>query len=288
VASRFGAPGSQTLERAGPTADADSTIGAPSSGRSRPARGGASRAILAHRPMEPRFAAFRVRPAHRDENRSEPRAVERLLIEWPSGGSEPTKYWLSTIPEHGTLEELVRLAKIRWRIERDYEEMKSELGLDHYEGRGWLGFHHHGVLRIAANALLAAERARLPPQASCLPPSASSTQELPPAGRSRRVLNAMCPHPSPRSASEMPGPSSRVFHAVHGAESTGMRRSSYDTVVLMPQADVDGDGIGDVCDPDMDGTVTRTPRTARPRTPTTGRYPARLRIWRCATARWTT
>jgi SRSO17 transposase len=113
--------------------------------------------------MESRFAAVRVRPAHRDENRIEPRAVEWLLIEWPSREAEPTKYWLSTLPEHASLEELVRLAKIRWRIERDYEEMKSELGLDHYEGRGWLGFHHHGVLCIAAYAFLAAERARLSP-----------------------------------------------------------------------------------------------------------------------------
>ncbi len=113
--------------------------------------------------MESRFAAVRVRPAHGDENRSEPRAVEWLLIEWPKGESKPTKYWLSTIPEHVSLEELVRLVKIRWRIERDYEEMKSELGLDHYEGRGWLGFHHHGVLCIAAYAFLAAERARLSP-----------------------------------------------------------------------------------------------------------------------------
>jgi SRSO17 transposase len=113
--------------------------------------------------MESRFAAVRVRPAHGDENRSEPRAVEWLLIEWPHREPEPTKYWLSTIPERVPLEELVRLAKIRWRIERDYEEMKGELGLDHYEGRGWRGFHHHGVLCIAAYAFLAAERARLSP-----------------------------------------------------------------------------------------------------------------------------
>jgi len=113
--------------------------------------------------MESRFVAARVRPAHRDEQRTEPRAVEWLLIEWPPGESEPTKYWLSTVPAHVSIEELVRLAKLRWRIERDYEELKGELGLDHYEGRGWLGFHHHGVLCIAAYAFLAAERARLSP-----------------------------------------------------------------------------------------------------------------------------
>jgi len=113
--------------------------------------------------MQSRFAAVRVRAAHRDEKRHEPREIEWLLIEWPTTESEPTKYWLSTVPEHVSLDDLVRLTKIRWRIERDYEEMKNELGLDHYEGRGWLGFHHHGVLCIAAYAFLAAERARLSP-----------------------------------------------------------------------------------------------------------------------------
>jgi SRSO17 transposase len=113
--------------------------------------------------MQSRFAAVRVRPAHEDDQRTEPRDVEWFLVEWPRGEKEPTKYWLSTAPEKTSLEDLVRLGKIRWRIERDYEEMKSELGLDHYEGRNWLGFHHHGVLCIAAYAFLAAERARLSP-----------------------------------------------------------------------------------------------------------------------------
>jgi len=113
--------------------------------------------------MRSRFAAVRVRPAHRDENRHEPRPAEWLLVDWPTGEKEPRKYWLSTIPEHASLENLVQLAEIRWRIDRDYQEMKSELGLDHYEGRSWLGFHHHGTLCIAAYAFLAAERARLSP-----------------------------------------------------------------------------------------------------------------------------
>jgi SRSO17 transposase len=116
--------------------------------------------------MRSRFAAVRVHPAHRDRERQEPRPLEWLLIEWPSGETAPTKYWLSTVPEHVELEDLVRLAKIRWRIERDYQEMKDELGLDHYEGRGWRGFHHHGVLCIAAYAFLVAERARLSPPAA--------------------------------------------------------------------------------------------------------------------------
>ena len=84
-------------------------------------------------------------------------------MEWPRGESAPTKYWLATLPMRLPLAELVRLAKLRWRIERDYQELKDELGLDHFEGRGWRGFHHHGALCIAAYAFLAAERATLSP-----------------------------------------------------------------------------------------------------------------------------
>jgi SRSO17 transposase len=115
--------------------------------------------------MESRFAAVRVRPAHRDVKRTLARAVEWLLVEWPRGETAPTKYWLSTVPATVALDELVRLVKIRWRIERDFQELKDEIGLDHYEGRGWRGFHHHGTLCIAAYAFLAAERARLSPPA---------------------------------------------------------------------------------------------------------------------------
>jgi len=115
--------------------------------------------------MRSRFTALHVRAAHRDYNRTEPRDLEWLLIEWPATEKEPTRYWLSTVSDRVSIAELVRLVKIRWRIERDYQEMKDELGLDHYEGRGWRGFHHHGVLCIAAYAYLAAERARLSPPA---------------------------------------------------------------------------------------------------------------------------
>jgi SRSO17 transposase len=115
--------------------------------------------------MRSRFARLRVRPAHRDEQRAEPRPEEWLLIEWPRGEDAPTKYWLSTLPPMTPVAELVHLAKLRWRIERDYQELKDELGLDHFEGRGWRGFHHHGALCIAAYAFLAAERARFSPPA---------------------------------------------------------------------------------------------------------------------------
>jgi len=116
-------------------------------------------------PRESRFAAVRVRPAHRDVKRTVPRDVEWLVVEWPRGEPAPVKYWLSTVPATVALEELIRLVKIRWRIERDFQELKDEIGLDHYEGRGWRGFHHHGALCIAAYAFLAAERARLSPPA---------------------------------------------------------------------------------------------------------------------------
>jgi SRSO17 transposase len=113
--------------------------------------------------MRSRFAFLRVRPAHRDELRHSPRDMEWLIIEWPKGDKEPTKLWLSTMPSDTPADQLIRIAKIRWRIERDYQELKDEIGLDHFEGRGWRGFHHHGALCIAAYAFLAAERARLSP-----------------------------------------------------------------------------------------------------------------------------
>src|SRR5580658_6394518 len=111
------------------------------------------------------FAAVRVRPAHRDYKLTEPHAEEWLLIEWPKKESEPTKYWLSTLPEKTSLKSLVKMAKHRWIIERDYEELKQELGLGHYEGRGWRGFHHHATLCIAAYGFLISERNRFSPSA---------------------------------------------------------------------------------------------------------------------------
>jgi SRSO17 transposase len=115
--------------------------------------------------LRSRFAAVRVRPAHRDYKRTEPYPEEWLLIEWPKKESEPTKYWLSTLPAKTSMKSLVKMAKHRWIIERDYEELKQELGLGHYEGRGWRGFHHHAVLCIAAYGFLVSERNRFPPSA---------------------------------------------------------------------------------------------------------------------------
>ena len=115
--------------------------------------------------LRSRFAAVRVRPAHRDYKRTEPYPEEWLLMEWPKKEAEPTKYWLSTLPAKTSRKALVKMAKHRWIIERDYQELKQELGLGHYEGRGWRGFHHHAVLCIAAYGFLVSERNRFSPSA---------------------------------------------------------------------------------------------------------------------------
>jgi SRSO17 transposase len=117
------------------------------------------------RKLRSRFAAVRVRAAHRDYEKVEPHAEEWLLIEWPRGEAEPTKYWVSTLPPTTKLKALIKMAKQRWIIERDYEELKQELGLGHFEGRNWRGFHHHATLCIAAYGFLVAERTRFFPSA---------------------------------------------------------------------------------------------------------------------------
>jgi SRSO17 transposase len=116
-------------------------------------------------PLRSRFARVRIRAAHRDQKRTEPHPQEWLLIEWPRGETEPRKYWMSNLRENIVLRDLVALAKQRWIIERDYEELKQELGLGHFEGRGWRGFHHHAALCIAAYGFLVAERSRFFPSA---------------------------------------------------------------------------------------------------------------------------
>ncbi|WP_454743898.1 IS701 family transposase [Cupriavidus necator] len=108
--------------------------------------------------LSSRFSAVRIRTSHRDYWRATLRDEEWLLIEWPQGESEPIKYWLSTLPESAPLEHLVHVAKMRWRIERDYQDLKQEFGLGHYEGRGWRGFHHHASLCIAAYGFLVTQR----------------------------------------------------------------------------------------------------------------------------------
>lgn len=111
-----------------------------------------------------RFAFLRVHAAERHTKRRPPSDEQWLIIEWPRDEEKPTKYYLSTLPATTSHRELVRFAKLRWRIERDYQELKQEIGLDHFEGRMWRGFHHHATLCSVAHAFLALRRALSPPE----------------------------------------------------------------------------------------------------------------------------
>ncbi len=134
-----------------------------------------------------RFARVRVRAAHRDQ----PHGEEWLLIDWPKDAAEPTKYWFSTLPHDITFERFVDLAKLRWRIARDYQELKQELGLGHYEGRGWRGFHRHATLCIAAYGCLISERETIPPL-DRVPPTVSRSLCFPPITNPRLPIRTEC------------------------------------------------------------------------------------------------
>jgi SRSO17 transposase len=114
-----------------------------------------------------RFLALGVRPAGVTPRRLA-RAAEQelplrwLLAQWPPGKAEPVKYWLASLPDDTPLVELVRLARLRWRVEQDYRELKGALGLDHFEGRGFLGWHHHVTLVSVAHGFLTLKRLRSP------------------------------------------------------------------------------------------------------------------------------
>ena len=159
--------------------------------------------------LSSRFARVRVRTAPiRGASR---RGEETLLIEWPKDKPEPTKYWLSTLDPEVPFRRLVDLAKMRWRIERDYQELKQEIGLGHYEGRGWRGFHHHGTLCIAAYGFLVAERAMIPPSG-------------PPASRNVKKL-ALPEGYRPRGAPDPAGTSRSQFNRDHAPQTTRRPRS---------------------------------------------------------------
>jgi SRSO17 transposase len=124
------------------------------------------------------FAAARIRTAHRHQNGEAPGPEQWLLCQWFDDKPEPTKFWLSSLPGNTSLRTLVRFAKLRWRVERDYQELKQEIGLDHFEGRTWRGFHHHATLCSVAHAFLALRRALFPPE----PPTLDVADgETPPA-----------------------------------------------------------------------------------------------------------
>jgi SRSO17 transposase len=113
--------------------------------------------------LSSRFARVRVHAAGEGTRSDEPE--EWLIVEWPKGEQGPTKFWLSTLPEDTTFERMIDLTMMRWRIERDYQELKQEVGLGHFEGRSWRGFHHHATMCIAAYGFLVAERGAFPPSA---------------------------------------------------------------------------------------------------------------------------
>ena len=168
-----------------------------------------------------RFARVRVRAAHRDVDRSVPRDEEWLLVEWPPQEEKPTRFWLATVPADIGFDRLVGLAKLRWRIERDYQDLKQELGLGHFEGRGWRGFHHHATLCIAAYAFLVAERARLPPSE---PAKLLETSPLPggsprrsPAHKTRAAHRELGRHHAPLP-DRRPRSTARAMSMLHGAD----------------------------------------------------------------------
>jgi SRSO17 transposase len=112
-------------------------------------------------PLRSCFARVRVRARGEGCTRDAPE--EWLLIEWPKGETAPTKFWLSTLPSDTAFDRLVDITMMRWRIERDYQDLKQEVGLGHFEGRGWRGFHHHATMCIAAYGFLISERGAIPP-----------------------------------------------------------------------------------------------------------------------------
>ena len=172
-------------------------------------------------PLASRFLRLRVRPAHRDEKLSEPRAQEWLLVEWPQGEKEPTKFWLSTLPEDIEFAALVDIAKLRWRIERDYQELKQEVGLGHFEGRGWRGFHHHATMCIAAYGFLVSERETIPPCGPCC------------AGRFEKL--AIPAGDRPRGAADPHRASLSKFNRHHATPHHHRPRAAHVTMPVLPK-----------------------------------------------------
>jgi SRSO17 transposase len=148
-------------------------------------------------PQKSSFGSVRVRCAHHHLQGEPPGDEQWLFYEWPTGETEPTKFWLATLPVGVSLKQLVRLAKLRWRIERDYQEMKQEIGLDHFEGRGWRGFHHHAALCAVAHGFLALRRALSPPEKDTVDPAGGSPSIAASTATTARHLPALPPHHRP-------------------------------------------------------------------------------------------
>ena len=168
-----------------------------------------------------RFAALRVRCAGSNVGKARLLPQQWLLIEWPADQAEPEKYHLSTLPQTAALNDLVRAAHMRWRIERDYQDLKQDLGLGHYEGRGWRGFHHHASLSIAAYGFLMAQRLKAGSDASGKEklrrtPSTCRSQKLCPSGQPG-ARSATWQTPSQRCASNWAPYSQQLWGTVRTA-----------------------------------------------------------------------
>ena len=112
-------------------------------------------------PLVSRFARLRVHASGEAASSAQPE--EWLIVEWPKEEKEPAKFWLSTLPANLDFKSMIDITMMRWRIERDYQDLKQEVGLGHFEGRGWRGFHHHATMCIAAYGFLVSERGAFPP-----------------------------------------------------------------------------------------------------------------------------
>ena len=182
--------------------------------------------------LQSRFACLRVRVAPiRGEARF---AEETLLIEWPKGEAAPTKFWLATVEGNISFRGLVDLAKLRWCIERDYQDLKQEIGLGHYEGRGWPGFHHHGTLSIAAYDLRTGEDSPLRTTFRRFNRKIYRSQRLSSPRRPQSGRSATSPTRSPRSIAYWRSRLQRPFSDASVAP-VAFRRTSdgiYDAVVL--------------------------------------------------------
>jgi SRSO17 transposase len=157
--------------------------------------------------MTGRFAAWRVRPAHKLSAGKEPLEACWLLIEWPSDADHPAKFFFSNLSANASLKRLVATAKSRWWIEHSYRELKDELGLDHFEGRSWRGWQHHVVLVLAAYAFLQKlrrSRKKGAHTASPSPGSASSSRSSSPVGVAAACSAAALSLSSPASSKNHP------------------------------------------------------------------------------------
>jgi SRSO17 transposase len=141
--------------------------------------------------LSSKFLAYRVRPAERHTKGKPPGDEQWLLCEWHSSETEP-RFHFSTLPANLSLKELVRFTKLRWRVERDYQDLKGEVGLDHFEGRTWRGFHRHGTLCAVAHGFLALRRALFPPAGDQMDAAGGEAPAPADPAEANRLVPAVC------------------------------------------------------------------------------------------------